>query len=287
MKKSYFFAVLTALTIILVTSCGKIRNNVSFVAENDIVIESQYMTTEGYEAPFNVILPSDYKTSGKKYPVLYLLHGMFADNNSWQKDGNVVALTQKAIRDGVIDPFIIVCPNAYLSFYVDGLEWPIFKRMPVLYYESFFVKELQPYIESTYPVMTDREHTAIAGLSMGGYGASYYAFEYPEKYCYCGSFSGAVDGGDWTGLTDVIPSVEEIFIANGYNESNYSLLPQYIMDCGLDDNICGPFNTDTEAFLEEVEFPHIYRRYPGHHEWDYWKDAYVRMLPELAEHFNK
>lgn len=286
--KRYCILLLLGAVSILAVSCGKIRSRISLVEENDIVIESQYMTVEGYEAPFNVILPAGYKTSGKRYPVLYLLHGMFNDNHSWQKDGDVVSLTQKAIWSGVIDPFIIVTPNAYLSFYVDNLEWP-FERipMPVLMFESFFVKELQPYIEKTYPVMTDREHTAIAGLSMGGYGASYYAFKYPEKYSFCDSFSGAVNGGDWTGLTDVLPSVEEIFIEKGYQKEDFDSLPQYIMDCGETDKVCGPYNTNTHNFLESVEFPHTYRRFPGGHEWSYWKDAYVRMLPELAEHFNK
>lgn len=262
------------------------------VEENNIVIKSKYLTAEGYEAPFNVILPADYKTSGKKYPVLYLLHGMTDDNNAWQEGGNLVALTEEAVRAGVIQPFIIVLPNAYLTFYVDGLNWsevkvPVVSKMPTLSYESFFVKELQPYIEKHYPVRTDREHTAIAGLSMGGYGASYHAFKYPEKYSFCASFSGAVDGGDWTGLTDRVPSIEDVFAEKGYEESNFDTLPQYIMDCGREDAVCGTFNVDTHAFLKRIEFPHTFRSFPGIHDWPYWQKAYVRMLPELAEHFNK
>ncbi|MCQ2155537.1 MAG: hypothetical protein MJY55_06990 [Bacteroidales bacterium] len=254
---------------------------------NDIVIKSEYITDEDYKCPFNVILPADYETSGKRYPVLYLFHGMNGDNHAWQTNGDVVKLTKKAVDAGVIAPFIIVTPNAYLTFFVDDLEWPEIFDQPVLKFESFFTKELQPYVESHFPVLTDREHTAVAGLSMGGYGASYYAFKYPEKYCFCDSFSGAVSGGDWTGLTDRVPSVEDVFKAKGYTEDDFPRLPEYVMDCGGNDMVCSQFNELTHRFLKSIDFPHKYRMYPGEHNWDYWRPAYERMLPELAEHFGK
>ena len=140
---------LAALSFVLVSFTKKKQNcapdpNFKVIEENNIIIKSKFLTTEGYEAPFNVVLPADYKTSGKKYPVLYLLHGMTDDNNAWQEGGNLVALTEEAVRAGVIKPFIIVLPNAYLTFYVDGLNWsevkvPVVSKMPTLGYESFFV----------------------------------------------------------------------------------------------------------------------------------------------------
>lgn len=257
---------------------------------NNIVIKSEYITDKDFRCPFNVILPSDFMSSGKKYPVLYLFHGIIDDNNIWQEKGNVVGLTENAVNSGVIVPFIIVLPNAYMTFYVDDLDWsniPIMNRYPKLKFESFFTKELQPYIEKNFPVMTDREHTAVAGISMGGYGASYHAFNYPWKYSYCASFSGAVSGGNWTLLTDKVPSVEDIFRNKGYDETSFSSLPEYVMDCGADDILCAGFNKETDAFLNEVKFPHVYRSFPGGHIWKYWSGAYQRMLPELAVHFNK
>lgn len=259
-------------------------------AINDIEIHSEYITDKDFSCPFNVILPSDYKTSGKRYPVLYLFHGAAGNNHSWQKDGNIVKMTEKAVNSNVIVPFVIVLPNAYMTFCVDDLDWsciPIMRYYPKLKFESFFTKELQPYVEKNFPVMTDREHTAIAGLSMGGYGASYYAFNYPEKYSYCASFSGAVSGGDWTGITDKLPSVKDIFENKGYDENSFPYLPEYVMDCGKDDIVCGEFNIITDKFLTDINFPHVYRSFNGGHTWDYWSAAYERMLPELAEHFNK
>ena len=292
MKK--FGILLLAVSVVMGTvSCEKIikwLEPYETTSINDIVIESRFITNKDYNCPFNVILPADYKTSGERYPVLYLLHGMTDDNYSWQEEGDVVELTKKAVDAGIIDPFIIVLPNAYLTFYVDDLDWselPVFNYHPKLKFESFFTKELQPYIESHFPVLTDREHTAIAGLSMGGYGASYYAFKYPEKYCYCASFSGAVNGADWTGLTDKVPSIEDIFKTKGYTKDDFDRLPEYIMDCGDVDIVCSLFNDLTHDFLKSIEFPHVYRVYSGGHNWDYWRPAYERMLPELAKHFDK
>lgn len=291
--KNLCTAIISFVLLFAVASCERSREPQTpfkTIAINDIEIKSVYITDKDFSCPFNVILPSDYKTSGKKYPVLYLLHGMNNDNYAWQRSGNVVELTEKAVNDGVIAPFIIVLPNAYMTFYVDDLDFsgiPVFEIYPKLKFESFFTKELQPYIEKNFPIMTDREHTAIAGLSMGGYGASYHAFNYPEKYSYCASFSGAVSGGDWTGLTDRLPSVEDIFEKNGYDSDSFPLLPEYVMDCGEDDLICGEFNRVTEEYFKSIKFPHVYRTFPGGHDWDYWSPAYVRMLPELAKHFGK
>lgn len=289
MKK--LVVILLSMSVALgAVSCKKVDDSpkpYEVICINDIVIESEFITDKDYKCPFNVILPADYETSGKKYPVLYLLHGMNNDNHSWQTKGDVVKLTKKAVDAGVIAPFIIVTPNAYLTFYVDDLEWPEIFEQPVLKFESFFTKELQPYVESHFPVLTDKGHTAVAGLSMGGYGASYYAFKYPEKYCYCNSFSGAVNGGDWTGLTDRVPSVEDIFNAKEYTEDDFPRLPEYVMDCGGEDMVCSLFNELTHEFLNDISFPHKYRMYPGVHDWDYWRPAYERMLPELAEYFGK
>ena len=290
--------IIAAIATFVVTSCNRESNPeqepewepYEAVEINDIVIKSEYITDKDFRCPFNVILPSDFMSSGKKYPVLYLLHGMAGNNNSWQDEGNVVEMTETAVNSGMIVPFIIVLPNAYMTFYVDDLDWssiPVMDMYPKLKFASFFTKELQPYVEKNFPVMTDREHTAIAGLSMGGYGASYYAFNYPGKYSYCASFSGAVCGGDWTLLTDKVPSVEDIFRNKGYDASSFPFLPEYVMDCGEDDIICGGFNKETDAFLNKVGFPHVYRSFPGGHDWEYWSAAYLRMLPELAVHFNK
>lgn len=237
---------------------------------------------------FTIYIPGDYKTSGKKYPVLYLFHGIASDHTAWNEEGDVVKMTDEAIRNGEIKPFIIVMPNAFNSFMVDGF-W-LFDGFPGHKFESCFFKMLKPYIEANYPVMTDRAHTAVAGLSMGGYGASLYGFKYPETFCMSYSMSGATEGLNWIWSRKdegLVPSIETIFREKEYTRSDYGRLPDYYMDCGTEDLLCKSFNDLTHDFLVSIGFPHAFREYKGCHDWDYWKGCYSRMIPDLARHFDQ
>lgn len=293
MKKTIFIL----LCVAAITACSKQENQErkpfnpeeypgglyqeAKVPSGDLIMESD-------NVDITVYLPADYKETGEKYPVLYLLHGMNGDQKDWKDYGNVVGATDAAIRGGTIKPFIIVMPNAFTSFYVDGFS--LFDGWPGHKYETFFFTGLIPYIEANYPVLTDKGHTAIAGLSMGGYGASLYAFKYPEKFCMSYSMSGATAGLDWIWSEDdedIVPSIEKIFKNKGYGKSDFERLPAYFMDCGTEDILCKGFNDSTHEYLDSIGFPHVFREYEGHHEWSYWRACYKRMLPDLAKYFDR
>lgn len=240
------------------------------------------------EGEFTVYVPKGGDGSGPAYPVLYLFHGMNGDHMAWEEKGRVVEMTDSAIRAGVIRPFIIVMPNAYNSFFVDGFY--LLDGEPGNKYETFFFTRLVPYIEANYPVMKDRAHTAVAGLSMGGYGASLYAFKYPGKFCFSYSMSGATEGLDWIWSEDdedLVPSIPRVFETKGYKKEDFGNLPAYFMDCGTEDIICKGFNDMTHEYLRSIKFPHEFREYEGEHEWEYWTACYRRMLPDLSRHFDK
>jgi len=282
------------LLIALITfffSCSKEETNskdekteetVSWVLLKNQKVPTSYL--QDSNGLFNIYLPSDWETTKETYPILYLFHGMGGDNNDWAANvvdsysglhgGDVVSTTRVAVSQGKIGKFIIVMPNAYNSFYVDGYD-------KVNYYESFFFKEFVPYIEKTYPVKTGKNNTAIAGLSMGGFGASYYAFTYPDKYCLCYAMSGAVEGIGQA----ITPSVPTIFQTKGYNETNYSTLPEYYMDCGNNDSLVLTSNRNVDAYLTNVKFPHSYKEFDGVHDWKYWRACYQRLIPLLAKYF--
>ena len=249
------------------------------VVLKNIAVQSIYL--DGDSGLVDVYLPGDWQTSGKKYPVLYLLHGMGGNNNDWTSNG-VQEMTDSAVEAGQNVPFAIIMPKGYNAFYVNDLG--LYDNGRKFRWEAYFRKELIPFVQSNYPVMTDGAHTAIAGLSMGGYGASYHAFNYPDDFCLCYEMSGAVEGIG-NALT---PSVKQIFKTNGYEDpATWTGLPEYFMDCGTEDPLCWTANVNTDAYLSEIGFPHEFRKYPGVHEWPYWTAAYKRMLPELARHFNK
>ncbi|MFC2611226.1 MAG: alpha/beta hydrolase, partial [Capnocytophaga granulosa] len=118
----------------------------------------------GGEQHYAVYLPPSYtKEPQRRYPVLYLLHGMYQDYKSWFSDGGLQAAADKAIAEGAAE-MIIICPNGFNSFYYNSSD---------MRYEDFFIQEFVPEIERRYRILSEKEHRNIAGLSMGGFGATY------------------------------------------------------------------------------------------------------------------
>ncbi len=129
------------------------------------------------ERKYAIYLPPDYATSERSYPVLYLLHGAGDNHTGWVQFGEVLNITDKAIRDGLATPMIIVMPDAdtgrrgYFND-VKG-DWA---------YEDFFFQELMPAVEKKFRIKTEKRFRAVAGLSMGGGGSFMYALHHPELF---------------------------------------------------------------------------------------------------------
>jgi S-formylglutathione hydrolase FrmB len=221
---------------------------------------------------YNIILPNDYYLNTDcVYPVLYLLHGMDGNHNSWAEDGDVRQIVQNAIKNDVVDPMIVVMPDAFNTFYVDGYQ-------EGLKYETYFWNEFLPYIEETYRVNASREMRFIAGLSMGGFGASYYAFTHPDKFMYCYSMSGAIQG---IGLT-ITPSISSIIAVC----SSFEELPNYTIDCGTSDFLVYQSNQTVHEALESLEFDHEYIARDGTHDWVFWRKSLEMALERIGQYIN-
>src|SRR5207237_7448278 len=123
------------------------------------------------DVPYAIYLPSDYGTSERTYPVIYLLHGLGDNHGSWIQYGEVNRYADKAIAEGTIPPMIIVMPEGDSSFYINSYDG---KEM----YEDFFIKEFMPSVEKTYRIKAEKKYRGIAGLSMGGYGTLIYSLKY-------------------------------------------------------------------------------------------------------------
>lgn len=285
-----------ALYWLIMKIVGSQRNNASYtgpsshdgVLLDDLHLESASIM--GGVADYSIYLPADYKTSGKKYPVVYLFHGMGDNNTKWDRKGCLCQLIDEAVRSGRTKPFIAVMTNGYLSFYVDGCTF--FDGKPGHNYETFFVSEFQPFIEVNYPVSTERSQTVIAGMSMGGYGAAYHAFSHPGKYCLCYSMSGALTGMNWTRLTRSVPSLDDIIRAqipldgDHVHASDFAVsravqFPDLVMECGDRDPLTGRSNRKMHQRLEALGIPHRYIVSPGAHTWPYWQGCIRRMLDSL------
>lgn len=235
----------------------------------------------GRDVRYSVYLPAGYASSGKTYPVLYLLHGYdFTGTNekgdlAWVSAGSMVSTTDSAINSATLGDLIVVMPCGFNAFYVNGYQ-------DGMRYEDFFFDELIPYIESTYRTRTDRGSRAIAGLSMGGYGTTLYAFSRPELFCMAYSMSGAVSGN---GYVKTPQSVIQATLDKG--TTSPESYPYYIMEVGTEDPIPGLYdaNVKFDRYLTAEGIEHKYIERPGVHDWTFWSECYRKCLIALGNYF--
>jgi len=241
-------------------------------------------TLIGKVLPYNALLPPGYFKSQKRYPVLYLLHGLFGHHDDWTTRTNLAEYA--ASYD-----LIIVTPEGNDSWYVDSAS------VPTDQYESYFLQELIPDVDARYRTIKDRRARGVAGLSMGGYGALKYGLKYSDYFAFAGSLSGALDpanrseehpGFAWEILR---PSLTAAFgpvnsrtrqvndlhqIARNFTAADIASLPYLYFDCGLEDGFLATNRDLAEIFLAK-KIVHQYRQLPGGHNWQYW-DRQVREI---------
>ena len=122
-----------------------------------------------------VQVPGNYdKAPDTRYPVLYYLHGLGDNEQSFSRSGGWT-LIEDLREHGKIGDFLIVAPEGGASFYINSADGE--QR-----YSDFFLREFMPYIEEKYRIQPGREARAVTGISMGGYGALRFAFAYPELF---------------------------------------------------------------------------------------------------------
>jgi S-formylglutathione hydrolase FrmB len=147
------------------------------------------------ESTTNVLLPENYDASGAtRYPVLYLLHGGIGSYDDWRWNGVQGIVDQVSEAEG-LPPFITVMPDGgHWGFYSDwyGTDKAASQPDPPPAWSKYHVGELVPWVDANFPTIASREGRAVAGLSMGGFGAMSYAARHPDVFSVAGSFSGAV-----------------------------------------------------------------------------------------------
>lgn len=261
--------------------------------KDEIVIGNEVVTLRhnsklmSREMPYRVIFPFSYKNrkeSGKRYAVVYLLHGLSGHFDNWT-DKTKLALYAKNYD------YIIIMPEGGDGWYTDSATVPADK------YESYVIEELIPEVDKKFRTIADREHRVIAGLSMGGYGAIKFGLKYSDKFALVGSFSGALDaatrGQNHPYLRPSIISVfgaedsqtrkdNDIFrLVKDLPGEKIKDLPFIYADCGTEDGFF-QINRDFADLLRERKIPHEFRELPGKHDWNFW-NAQVREFLELAE----
>ena len=248
------------------------------------------------ERKFAIYLPPDYETSDRSYPVLYLLHGAGDNHTGWVQFGEVLNITDKAIKDGLATPMIIVMPDAdtgrrgYFND-VKG-DWP---------YEDFFFTELMPFVEKKYRIKAEKRFRAVAGLSMGGGGSFMYALHHPELFssaCPLSASTGPITVEDARkNLIKNNPSIQDSVISNYYNRHSALALidkipddqkkaVRWYIDCG-DDDFLFEGNSLVHIALRKKEIPHEFRIRDGAHNWTYWRTSLPTVLEFVSQAFHQ
>lgn len=232
--------------------------------------------------PYNVILPSDYDTSKTtRYPVLYLLHGLMGHYNDWVARTNIADYAA-GYR------LIVVMPEGNDSWYIDK-------------YETYIVQELIPDVQQRYRTIEARYARAIAGLSMGGYGAIKFGLKSPATFVFAGSMSGVFSVArlsenetpeSWReslksfGASDsqTRTANDPFNILQKLTSGRAASLPYFYFDCGTEDlPLIFRSNRELAAVMSEKKIPHEFRELPGDHSWAYWDQQVQEVLKIAAE----
>lgn len=240
--------------------------------------------------PYSVLLPVDYDqpaAKAKRYPVVYLLHGLTGHYTNWFERSKVA---DYAAPYGLI----VVTPEGNDGWYSDSSTVPADK------YETYIIEELLPDVQRRYRTIETREGRSIAGLSMGGYGALKFGVKHPQTFAFVGSMSGALDAAAWkeadlgsfqfiwrTLLPVFGPEDNPGRAANdlqklyrGLADEKIAGLPFVYLDCGTDDPLMQSNRSFAETLLQR-KIPHEYRQLLGTHNWTYW-DAQVKEVLKMA-----
>ena len=214
-----------------------------------------------------IYTPPQYSRS-KKYPVLYLLHGIGGDEKEWLNGGHPQLILDNLYAAKKIEPMIVVMPNgrAIKDDRATGNIMAQDKVQAFATFEKDLLNDLIPFIEKKYPVIKDQEHRAIAGLSMGGGQSLNFGLGNLDKFAWIGGFSSAPN----------TKAPEQLLPDPDLARRKLKLL---WISCGDNDGLI-TFSKRTHDYLVANNIPHIYYIEPGVHDFKVWKNA-LYMFSQL------
>ena len=283
LKLITFFAVALSATILPAQKYKVTKTIILPLSVKNINVRSE---ARNKDVNAFVVLPDDYdKNKDKRYPVIYLLHGLGDNHTTW-----VVKTKPNLDRVATEHQVIFVCPDGSTSWYWDAPKNPAFK------YETFVSKELVEYIDKNYRTIANKNGRAITGFSMGGHGGLWLGFRHPDVFGSCGSMSGGVDFRPFqliartAELLGDYASNEKVWdshtVINQLNKLNAKNMPAIIIDCGTSDFLY-EVNEALHKKMLYMKIPHEYITRPGGHSHKYWRDAIDNHIMFFLKRFPK
>ena len=248
--------------------------------------ESFHSSALGRTMKYRVLVPQGYEASDGRYPVLYLLHGLTGDYKDWTTRTNLAEYTKRLA-------LIVVMPDGENHWYTNAFDGSA-------KFEDYIAADLPADVVQKYRTVNSRYGRAIAGLSMGGYGALKLGLKRPAQFAVVGAFSGAFgvtqpsEGYDRMMVSVKAPALGSIFgppdsdtrkqndvraLAAGMKPAG---APYVYIDCGTSDSLILE-NRDVVAALHKSGVAYEYHEIAGGHSWDYWDRRIREFLPVLMK----
>lgn len=230
----------------------------------------------GTERKVVVYTPPDYEKSSSRYPVLYLLHGAGSNETSWTERGRAHVILDNLIADGKLKPLVVVMPFGYAFARAPGARGDAAENKQQR--EDFardLVEDVIPMIDATLRVYRDREHRAIAGLSLGGAQSLAIGLSHTDLFSRIAGFSSAMGAANNPETGGV--NFDAVLADSAHINSQLKLL---WVGCGTEDTLFES-NRDFSALLSKHKIEHIFRVTGGAHTYAVWQ----RYLNEVAPLF--
>ncbi|MCD6354665.1 MAG: esterase family protein [Prolixibacteraceae bacterium] len=287
MKKLFFLLPFLLFFSSLFAQKGKVLESLEF--------ESKLVS---YPVKYSVYFPPDYEISNRSYPVLYLLHGYSDDETGWTQFGEANRIADEGIANGDFSPCIIVMPDGKVTWYCNSFDG----KDP---WEDMFIKEFIPFIEKQYRIRPKKEFRAIAGLSMGGYGALMLSMRHTDLFSTCVAMSSGTFTDDEVlhddsydnyfktiygprpvgKVSDYWKSYSPLHLLDSVDKAKLKSV-RFYLDVG-DDDFLYKGNSALHVKMRDLEIPHEYRVRNGRHQWSYWRTGLFDGLKFISEKFHR
>lgn len=241
----------------------------------------------GFDRRVYIYTPAGYEGGTAKYPVFYLLHGAGGDEDAWTNMGRAAQIMDNLIAQGKSKPMIVVMTNgngnqAGAQNEVPAIQAGASQGVPAAQrtggsFEEHLVKDLVPFIEKNYRVLTGRDNRALAGLSMGGMHTQTITNNNPGMFGYIGVFSMGIMNMGGQNQDPAKAEAERNAKLEALKKSGYKL---YWIACGKDDFVYNGVVTLRET-LDKLNFKYVYRESSGGHTWANWRIYLSEFAPML------
>jgi putative tributyrin esterase len=267
---------------------SEIENSAAAPSGGSITVKNEtfHSASLSRDMHYRIYLPQSYTQPERRFPVLYLLHGIYGKFTDWDSQSHLRHYAQNL-------DLIIVMPDAGDSWYVNSAS------VPQNRFEDYIVKDVIGEVDGKYRTSAARESRAIAGVSMGGYGALNLALKHPDLFVFAGSISGAINAPTDLGprQPDFQANLLQVFGLAGsatradndifvlLKHADVARLPYIYLACGESDPFF-PLNQQFAAQLLEEHARYEFHQAPGAHEWKFWDKTAKGLLPVVMRRLN-